>query len=177
MSLLKNIISPKDGGGQISRWLRFKKEMVRRRWKYIHDFRPLPPISLFDFRDPDDAADALAMRRERQDAWKVADDRVIGGLSEAQASFIRTPTEYRRYLNAFKRGEPISREDGDVIDEDEAAEASEGKKQGWLPFIRFSGTIDTTIGLRSDVQRSGYAAIRSPSFPYNGADLETLYVL
>ena len=43
------------------------------------------------------------------------------------------------------------------------------------PYIRWYGTLNTTIGLESKVQRSGFCAIRSPVFPFEGASLQGLY--
>jgi Complex I intermediate-associated protein 30 (CIA30) len=43
------------------------------------------------------------------------------------------------------------------------------------PFIRWYGNLNTTIGLESKVQRSGFCAIRSPIFPFEGASLQGLY--
>ena len=43
------------------------------------------------------------------------------------------------------------------------------------PYIRWYGNLNTTIGLESKVQRSGFCAIRSPIFPFDGASLQGLY--
>jgi Complex I intermediate-associated protein 30 (CIA30) len=52
-----------------------------------------------------------------------------------------------------------------------------------IPYLRWYGTIDTDIGLHSNVKRSGFAAIRSPEFSYpqailfgyEGANLSNMY--
>lgn len=39
--------------------------------------------------------------------------------------------------------------------------------------IRWTGTVDTTVGFgRAEIQRSGFCALRAPSYPLGGADLQ-----
>lgn len=43
------------------------------------------------------------------------------------------------------------------------------------PYIRWAGCIDTALPLESRAQRSGFAAIQGPIFPWGGADLRGYY--
>jgi hypothetical protein len=63
------------------------------------DLFPPTPLTLFDFGRHDDAVDASQIQEKKSDGWRVSDDRVIGGFSEASATMIRTKDDYRRYLD------------------------------------------------------------------------------
>lgn len=154
---------PKGGGGQARRYIRFRKAILNRVVE-SNDRYPCPPISLFDFRDYDDAVDAINLRERFKDAWRVSDDRVIGGFSESFATLIRSDKEYQRYLNG---------RDSEFVNESETEERS--SDSDFAPFLRWTGHVDTTVGLRSTAQRSGFAALRSPEFPMDGANLRGLY--
>lgn len=54
-------------------------------------------------------------------------------------------------------------------------QTSESFSQDFESFLRWEGKIDTTVGLQSSAQRSGFAALRSPTFPFDGANLRGLY--
>jgi len=161
---------PQEGGGHVRRYLKFRKAM----WHRIlnnNDAKPCPPITLFDFADRDDAVDASKLtasvgggaksgrRRSRpsgnESLWKLSDDRVIGGYSEAVAKLFRTREEYQSF----------------ALDNDHEEE----EEEPFTPFVRWTGTLDTALGLHSRAQRSGFAAMRSPQFPLDGANLQGLY--
>lgn len=155
---------PKDGGGHVRRYLRFRKEVLNRIMN-SKDRYPCPPITLFDFARQDDAIDAAKVQAKDRDSWRISDDRVIGGFSESLARLIRSDDEYRRY---------VSGESGEQPTNDVASSDDVDSNNNFTPFIRWSGKIDTTIGLRSNAQRSGFAALRSPIFPMDGANLQGL---
>lgn len=117
------------------------------------DMNPYLPITLYDFSREDDAVDAERIQEKDQDAWRISDDRVIGGFSQSSATLIRSDNNNNAEKNKNETKD----------------------NNHFLPFIRWSGTIDTTIGLTSNVQRSGFAALRSPQFPMDGANLKGMY--
>lgn len=163
-------ILPRGGGGWARRYLRYQKDMFQKGAE--SDSFPCSPLGLFDFSRPDDAVDATRVQEKDADGWRVSDDRVIGGFSEASATLLRSTDDYRRYL----AGEPILVEEEQDADEppreDEGAQDSAAD---FTPFIRWEGSLDTTVGLQSDVQRSGFAALRSPEYPFDGASLQGYY--
>jgi hypothetical protein len=170
-------ILPRNGGGWARRYLRYRQDLWRTSME--GDSFPCTPLTLFDFGRHDDAVDASQIQEKQSDGWRVSDDRVIGGFSEASATMIRTKADYRRYL-AGEDAMPISDEQipepngehAENADDDSKTETSTNE---FTPFIRWEGSLDTTIGLRSDVQRSGFTALRSPEFPFDGASLQGLY--
>ena len=146
------------------RYVRFRETMLRRRFE-SKDMEPYRPITLFDFSHPDDAMDARRVHEKDQDAWRISDDRVIGGFSQSSAKLVRSQAELFRY--ATGKASEDDHDDGISVDSDE--------DETFLPFIKWKGTLDTTIGLTSNVQRSGFAALRSPQFPLSGANLNGMY--
>jgi Complex I intermediate-associated protein 30 (CIA30) len=164
---------PGEGGGHVRRYLRFRKAILNRIVNN-NDMHPVPPVPLFDFVHPDDAVDAAKVQVRDRDAWRLSDDRVIGGFSESIATFIASKDDYQKHLSgdelesvALRRPKQPStfnaEEDGNV------------KETGFTPFLRWSGNLDTAVGLQSAVQRSGFAALRSPQFPLDGANLQGLF--
>ncbi|GKY96050.1 hypothetical protein MPSEU_000565200 [Mayamaea pseudoterrestris] len=151
---------PKDGGGAMRRYVRFRESMLRRKFD-SKDMEPYRPITLFDFRQTDDAMDAKRIQRDK-DAWRISDDGVIGGFSQSSARLIRSKAELFRYAA------------GHADDIENELTPSEDKEL-FTPYIKWKGKIDTTIGLASNVQRSGFAAMRSPQFPMEGANLKGMY--
>jgi hypothetical protein len=168
-------ILPRNGGGWARRYLNYRQGIFTTSME--GDLFPPTPLTLFDFGRHDDAVDASQIQEKKSDGWRVSDDRVIGGFSEASATMIRTKNDYRRYLDgesvASMAAEQTPESDAEHIKDDDSK--SETSSKEFTPFIRWEGSLDTTIGVRSDVQRSGFTAIRSPEFPFDGASLQGLY--
>jgi hypothetical protein len=166
--IFKNFFPPRHGG-KMNRWLRFQQAMNKRRW-FDFDRERNGPIALFDFSNLHDAVDAaLVDETSNKGGWRISDDSVIGGLSKATFELIRTGEDYKRIM----RGEtPLS-----LLDQIKNSEppTPEEEPNDFIPFVRWEGTIDTTVDEKSDVQRSGFCAIRSPEFPFAGADLGGRY--
>lgn len=154
---------PKDGGGKVRRYIQFRKEMLDRVYR-SKDRYPCRPVTLFDFRRLDDAADAMKAQEKDVDSWRLSDDRVIGGFSKSASVFINSDEDYLRLME----GEEIQSKDGSRASSDQSDST-------FLPFLRWHGNLDTAVGLRSNVQRSGFAAIRSPEYPLDGANLQGHY--
>lgn len=129
------------------------------------DRYPCGPVTLFDFSNESDALDGLNITSKASDGWRVSDDSVIGGFSTSTANLFRTRSDFERYLGYEEK------DNADIERPEEKDEVS----PPFTPFLRWEGTIDTTVGLASDVRRSGFAALRSPEFPFGGANLQGLY--
>ena len=127
-----------------------------------------PPVTLFDFSRDHDAADAAGVFEKDVDTWRVSDDQVIGGFSRGSAALLRSQRDLDRHL----AGETLDTDEGDLEPHDESS-GSDNEK--FTPFLRWEGKLDTTVGLQSSAQRSGFAALRSPEFPFDGANLQGLY--
>lgn len=170
------------------RWWRFQRAMTKKRWLEM-DRERNGPISLWNFKYPEDALDAAWVSETAQKGgWRISDDSVIDGYSKATLELVHTHEDYKRIL----RGEPsLSMEDPERIGaslsegsedefEDTEDEDPAAKEFDFVPFIRWQGTIDTTVnrdGGESDknVQRSGFCAIRTPEYPLDGANLSGRY--
>lgn len=149
---------PPEGGGAVRRWMRVQKQLFEKATDSDHLLKG--PITLFDFADPNDAADAMkASTGPTKGGWRVSDDEVIGGFSRGNMTLIASSEDFQRY----KRGEELS-----------YSLPSEGD-DAFTPFIRWNGTLDTNIGETSKVQRSGFCAIRAPQFPFSGVNLGASY--
>eukprot|EP00977_Amphora_coffeiformis_P005702 scaffold1211_cov169-Amphora_coffeaeformis.AAC.1 len=181
--MLYRYFLPTGGGGWLRRSAHFNKQIFKRMWE-TPDKYPLSPITLFDFTREDDAADVLTNRKNTasgttthsRDTWRLSDDRVIGGYSESLAHLIRpsitTATEEEETEARIEKEHTEGADD----DDDESEESIE--KQLWntkRPFLRWYGNLDTTVGLESKAQRSGFAALRSPTFHMGGANLRGAY--
>jgi Complex I intermediate-associated protein 30 (CIA30) len=178
-------------------YMKFREQMFQK------NFEPLAhkvsPVCLWDLSRHDDAIDAaLASESDRNEGWRISDDEVLGGYSRGKVAMIRTSEDYKRWMageelkDAFRDFEAERR-----AREQEATEESKERKEqeltethdnvtsdqvkdidlerGFTPFLRWTGNIDTTVGLSSDAQRSGFAAIRSTEYPYGGANLQGLF--
>jgi hypothetical protein len=189
--MVYRFLFPRGGGGFIRRYKNFQQQIFQRSWE-TPDVHPYAPVTLFDFTRPDDAADILSQKDKastltstlrQRDSWRVSDDRVIGGYSDSFAHLIRPSivpdTTEDTATTAKETGTGMSssgteyhsnvdeEEDEKELQRDAQDEANATAKR---PFIRWYGNLDTTIGLESTVQRSGFAALRSPSF-LRGANL------
>jgi len=147
----------------VRRWVRVNKQLFDKSRDTEHVLKG--PITLFDFANPDDAADAIkASTGPTKGGWRISDDEVIGGFSRGNMSLIATSEDFQRY----KRGE-------ELLYSLEGDSPSETDKNAFTPFIRWNGTLDTNIGETSKVQRSGFCAIRAPQFPFSGVNLSARY--
>lgn len=145
-----------EGGGSLRRFLAIRQHLFRDK---LYDDRPIRgPITLFDFRRPDDVADlresllpAKNRRRGIFSGWRVSDDSVIGGYSSSLMEF-HEGYETRGGNNTNNTIAP--------------------------PFLRWSGKLSTEINRHShlarNITRSGFAAIFTPEFPL-GAPLGNKY--
>ena len=93
--------------------------------------------------------------------------------STSATSFTAIPTQ-KHQLQSI---ENLQQTDFDTVQKSIADDDSDDESIELLPrpYIRWYGNLNTTIGLESKVQRSGFCAIRSPVFPFDGASLQGLY--
>jgi hypothetical protein len=175
------------GGGWIRRYWRFQETMWRRMWE-TKDIHPYAPVALFDFTRSHDVADARHVSPNRQyDGWRIADDRVIGGYSHATANLIQTTRDLYKYSSTPRHQyqqqsitaagkstiRNVEKSDLNENDDDDGEDHHEPLAR---PFLRWTGHLDTTIGMSSRAQRSGFAALKSPEFSIgNGANLRGAY--
>jgi hypothetical protein len=131
---------PSEGGGALRRWIRVKKAIFEKSRDSEHILKG--PITLFDFAHRDDAADVANLHTgTTKGGWRISDDEVIGGFSRGKVAVIASMDDFQRY----KRGEePLS-----FYEKDPSVESS--VNDDFTPFIRWNGTIDTTIGDTSKV--------------------------
>ena len=182
-----------QGGGKFRRWARFQKAMTKKKWLEI-DRERNGPITLFDFALASDAVDAaLVDETSKKGGWRISDDSVMGGFSKATFQLIQTSQDYKKYMSGKTIDVPLEElqikmeeeakqdeeedpfeEDAAGIKDDETPE-HESDVSEFVPFVRWKGTIDTRIPPGTDIQRSGFCAIRSPEFPFGGADLGGRY--
>jgi hypothetical protein len=158
---------PKEGGGSVRRYLNFRKQMFAAEWT-THDRDYMPPITLFDFQRSDDALDK----------WFVSDDTVIGGFSSSKAVLLKTTSCWEKHLQLLANQN--QEEEQKKASSSSSASTTipiESEEEQYLaaPYLRWYGTVDTTVGLESKAQRSGFAALRSPQFPLDGANLKGMY--
>lgn len=181
-------------------YVKFREEMFQKNFEKLA--LKSSPVTLYDLSRHDDAIDASMAEDGPKEGWRISDDGVIGGYSKGRVRMIRTTADYQRWLagNELKdvhkhleAGRPIQAElekleenkEGSDDDAESTGGSDEKDKEGsdeeaddgvhFTPFLRWSGHIDTTIGLQSDAQRSGFCAIRATEYPYGGANLQGLY--
>jgi len=63
--------------------------------------------------------------------------------------------------------------DGDNSEDD--SEIPPNNLPADLRHLHWEGLVDTTVGLESKVDKAGFAALRSPEFPFEGLDLQGGY--
>lgn len=147
-------ILPPEGGGALRRLVRIRKEMFEHsldkqsKSSFDKTSLPLKPLTIIDFQRPDDAADARAVSiGSKQQGWRISDDEVIGGFSRATLTLWN---EHSKKISSSSSTEN-------------------------LPFVRWTGNIDTRIGPKSRAKRSGFCAIRCPEFPLGGIPVGEKY--
>lgn len=143
-------IFPRHGGGWARRYFQFRRDISERGWS-TKDGESCRPIQIFDFSRDHDACDAQLLS------------------SEIDTSKHRIPSEWKlsddRVIGGYSNGKAEFHGESKTVTEPADA----------IPFIRWHGSIDTTLGLQSSIQRSGFSALQSPEFPFGGANLEGLY--
>jgi len=169
-------------------------DMAKRAW-WTPLAYPFQPLTLYDFTNPNDAADAKRTDERDLDGWRISDDGVIGGYSKSMASFVPGGKYNQQQEDGTTKTTITSTESGSEIsdhveddDEDEDNEADQEENEYddddpnlhlpsteriplALPHLRWEGHVDTAIGLESKFDRAGFAALRSPEFPYGGVGL------
>ena len=185
-------------------YLKFREEMFRKNFEgIVAKNSPVTLYDFSRHDDAIDAAQAE--ESGRQDGWRISDDGVIGGYSSGKVDMIRTSADYKRWmagqeLKDVLRDLEVERRKQDSIDAATATAAAAAEENGkekshkeevkegdeddvdvevdnvrFIPFLRWSGYTDTTVGITSDAMRSGFCAIRAAEYPYGGADLQGKY--
>lgn len=191
--MLQSYLFPKSGGGWWRRFWQFRSEFLAKQ-VFLPDGRPLTPLTLFDFRRPVDRADAaqgVVTRGDDTDRWRISDDGVMGGFSTSSAVLIETRKCWAKHLareKALKEEQSTAEEivptpTKTSVSEDLSLEEQElqtqkeeeDKDEEFTPYIRWYGNIDTDLPLSTRAQRSGFSAIRSPEFAFDGAGLQGYY--
>lgn len=143
-------------GGAIRRWVQIRKDLFELSSSSPTNSSgsggPSPPLTLFDFSRRDDAYDAEVCSFADKGGWRISDDEVIGGYSRAECTLIDSPH------GSLLSNESIS----------DATLPIHNKNSSVTPYIRWKGNLDTRIGPKSHAKRSGFCAIKSPVFPFNG---------
>jgi len=177
---------PPGGGGALRRFIRLRRELYEKKFDPTkisassNNMNPFfvnkdhkegessdteivatPPLALFDFNKKDDAMDGKAIEfGTTKGGWRLADDGIIGGYSTGSAIFVDPSVQHNQ-------------------DNDQFHNDTDRESNNISPFISWSGIIDTRIGKKSRVQKSGFCTIRSPDcslppFSY-GLPLDTNY--
>jgi len=151
-------------GGSMRMYMKFREEMFRKNFEKLA--AKSSPVTLYDLSRHDDAVDASMAEKGPKDGWRISDDGVIGGYSRGKVDMIRTSADYKRWMKGEELQDVLRKLDEEEYEDDDI---------DFTPFLRWSGKTDTTIGLTSDAQRSGFCAIRATEYPYGGANLQGLY--
>jgi len=102
----------------------------------------------------------IVAKKHFREGWRIGSDEVIGGFSVCSCHFIHGSGDLQKIQK---------------LQEFDLSHLDSPNKPNFTPFIRWMGTIDTRIGERSRATRSGYCAIQSPSFAFDGAPLQNMY--
>lgn len=155
-----------------------------RHWMASEDKAVSLPLTLFDFRDPNDVADArmISINKSNDDSWRMSDDEVIGGYSRATFRVIQTMDDLTQLENGNSNNEtePSKQSQPKLQNDQEGTTTMENKpnekdESDFIPFVRWMGRIDTRIGVNSNAIRSGFCSIKSPLFPFGVANLAGKY--
>lgn len=143
-------------GGAIRRWVQIRKDLFELSSSSPSNSTgsggPSPPLTLFDFSRRDDAYDAEVCSYADKGGWRISDDEVIGGYSRAEFTLRDSP------YGTLSSNEEFSDESLSI----------NNNVSSTTPYIRWKGNLDTRIGPTSHAKRSGFCAIKSPVFPFNG---------
>jgi hypothetical protein len=173
-------ILPPEGGGAIRRLIRIRKEMFEFSFQkqssnsFDKPTLPMKPLTIIDFSEKDDAADARAVSiGNAKQGWRISDDEVIGGFSRATFQLLQPGDDKG---DAPQDATINNNHEEDRQNEDQYKDQQlSNQQQQQQPFVRWSGTIDTRIGPKSRAKRSGFCAIRCPEFPFGGIPVGNKY--
>mmetsp|Transcript_23836 Transcript_23836/g.27464 ORF Transcript_23836/g.27464 Transcript_23836/m.27464 type:complete len:268 (-) Transcript_23836:67-870(-) len=141
----------------LRRWARVQKSLIFDTRLGASAFS-FDPIDIINFSNVDDAEDAKNCDFSgSKGGWRLSDDEVIGGFSRATLQLMK----YDGFENDNKKNEDA---DSDKIE-----------NQLDRSFLRWEGKIDTRVAKGSQASRSGFCAIRSPDFIFNGINLKDRY--
>lgn len=131
-------VFPSQGGGALRRWIRVNKALLEKARDSEHILKG--PITLFDFAHRDDAADVADFHTgTSKGGWRMSDDEVIGGFSRGKMAVIANAEDFQRYKRGDREVPLYPSSDETLVNDD------------FTPFIRWNGTIDTSIGETSKV--------------------------
>jgi len=176
--------------------MRFQQAINKKRWFEL-DREKNGPITLYDFSTIEDAVDASLVEEnsENKAVWRTVDDSIIGGYSRAKMQFVQTSDDYQKIIKGEELKHNVSLLEQNIggiedhgtqsnkwdIDKDVYNDTDNNydnfvhSPKDFVPFIRWTGTIDTRINKAKEVKRSGFCTILSPEFPWGGVDLGGRY--
>ena len=162
--------------------------------EYRHKY--MKPLVLFDFKNKDDAMDALSATDKKfemlKGGWRLSDDEVIGGFSrgglDLMGNYQDDESDHANDDDNTKNTNNINDCNDNDRNNDNDNNDSENNENNYdnkndinydneeveQPYIRWSGNIDTKIGPQSRAKRSGFCAIRCPEIPF-GIPLGSMY--
>lgn len=126
------------------RYTHFRWSVFLLEWT-TKDTKPFPPLTLWDNREADGTGQPLP--------WKLTDDRILGGYSNTATVLITNDDDWLQHSATI--------DDNDKFHNG----AGVNRTSTHYPFLHWYGTTDTTVGLSSRAQRSGFSHIQSPTLP------------